>query len=299
MSATHALASRRASLLYFCLHAPEVTEMKKLLMLLVGFPWAVGATTASDNYIFNASQPLVIVTQKGEFAPFGGSELGNVGDQTGREIIDKRMAKRVQQLWRYSESGSPERVSAIIKADYVGCDRSLVVQTEGGDSGVLYSTRPIRSIPFSLADADLKRARDEGRRLLSDALRHRKVTSDWIAELLEGATVTPVRVRAWRSPMLVVTTNGERKERTLSAFLIASLAKDGRYALLEKTVEIGSASDSEGYAGTWDLGLHVDLNGDGDEELLMFHGAYESFSAVLMQWDGKKWREVASNGGGC
>lgn len=267
-----------------------------LLFVLV---FVGNAEATPTNYVFYGSRPLVIVTAKGEFVPLSEADLGRFDDETGRESINKRMAQRVRQLWVYSPSGAPVRVSASIKADYVGCDRSLVIETEYADSKDLLSTRPIRSTPFGLPDIEQGAMLEQGKRLLARALQEIELTPEWIAELLESATITPVRGHANEAPILVITANGEREQRTLTAFLSASLAKGGRYAVSDKTIAFGGASDSDGYAGSWELGLHVDLNGDGAEELLVLRTGYESFSAVLMQWDGKTWREVASNGGGC
>jgi hypothetical protein len=45
--------------------------------------------------------------------------------------------------------------------------------------------------------------------------------------------------------------------------------------------------------------MHLDLDGDGNEELLFEGVHYESFENSLLHLDGREWKDVGGNGGGC
>ncbi|WP_341677321.1 hypothetical protein [Niveibacterium sp. SC-1] len=273
-----------------------IVRLGVLLGLAALTQWAQAGPA---NYIFYASQPLVMVTEGGDFASFSESDLGQRDDDSGRFRKNERLAKKFRKLWVYSETGSPSQVGASIGEDYVGCELAAVIKTEYEVAGSLLSSRPVRARHREMREGDLQRMVADGKRLLAAALRRHKVPAVRIARAVETTEVMPVHLDGKGATALALAANLGDAQQTLSALLIAMPGKDGRYAISREEVSVGGASDSEDYAGEWKLGAHLDLNEDGAEELLLDHSGYESFSTLLWHWDGREWRDVGRNGGGC
>lgn len=268
------------------------------LLGLVGAGFAAVPALAADNYIFYGGVPLMTVAKDGAISPLA---LGvDDGRQMGHSVVDKRIARRIKTLWTYPETGKPSRVELVgIKVDNnYGCTEGDSIQVQPETAGLL------TSIPLGRREAGPLPARAEalqrlGRQLLDKALADAGVGRAWRGRLREIAAIRPLRLRAGQQESLIVTANDEWKQRSLTVFLIAEPDAGGKYAFTEKTVNLGSPSDSEGFAGTHEYLEHADVTGDGVAEIFIARSAYESFDTSVLQWDGRKWEVVAGAGGGC
>jgi hypothetical protein len=254
------------------------------------------ASTYAQNYIFLSGQPLVAVSGKGEFERFS---LGEYDSEQSRYVSDAQMVEAVRSLWFYETGSTTEKVAAKIEEDYVGCDRSLVLKVEDHYQSDLLSTKPLpqrKATPAGWGDGDYK---STGRSLLSGLLRKERVSGRWIKRLLAKAKVTEVYMASGKSSALVITTNESHGDKSFAAQIIANRNAAGKYAMSEKYVNRGGREDQDSFSGTQQLIMHLDLDGDGNEELLFERMQYESFGTSLLQWDGREWRDVGGNGGGC
>ena len=111
--------------------------------------------------------------------------------------------------------------------------------------------------------------------------------------------MTPIDIFHGKQSAMVVAVSDERGGKSMMAFLIANPDDHGGYVLSFEDVKSGDASDSEGYAGTAELAMHIDLNGDGIEELIIRKTGYETFDFSLLGWDGHQWFDISGGGGGC
>jgi hypothetical protein len=272
------------------------TNMTLTSKLLGGLAMVLSTFTAhAGNYIFFAQQPLVLVSDSRELSSF---QLSKADDDGDRLEVDKRLAASIGTLWAYGAGGTARKVKARVLEGYLGCDRSLVVETEDKDYGGLLSSRRLSIREVEVAAKSLESLTARGRELLSIALQKKKLTPKLRSALLQSVTVTPVAVSARAEMTLVISSNVEVNEATATAFLIADPDGRGKYDITREDVQTGSASDSEGYAGMMEFVLHADVDGDGVEELLVRRAAYETFEVILLRRGGG-WSEVASVGGGC
>jgi hypothetical protein len=249
------------------------------LVLLLCMAMFVCSNANAENYIFYNKQPLVAVSGKGDFSGFSITADGNVPDQ--------EMLKKI---------GTLDGMPLSFKVDYIGCDEEVVLDTN--DNGLL-SSQPLNFKKTDLSKETILALEKQGRELLSSVLKAKGLSAKWIAEILKVAEVKPVTVLPNQAPSLVITANHENNEKTVTALLVAMPTKQGKYVIKYQKVATGSPSDSEGFAGTYELVLHVDMDGDNIEELLFDYAAYESFGNFLLYWDGAKWIDLGGNSGGC
>lgn len=253
----------------------------------------VSHSAFAANYIVYNNQPLIMVSDKREFLPFA---LGSFDDARGRYAIDKKVARTIANLWYYDAGREPGQTSAKVEHGYIGCDEGLVVNAGYSGSGFL-STKPL---PVKIGPTALPQSLvDQSRRLFAATLRKYKLSAPLPAGMINKLEVTSVALGRGKREALVMTAKEETPEHSAMAFLIAMPKGPDGYVVSREDVREGSASDSEGYAGYAELALHVDVDGDGIEELLVQRGAYETFDASLLRWQGNAWEEIASNGGGC
>ncbi len=252
---------------------------------------------AASNLIFYGQQPLVKVSAKGEFSSFA---LGHYDTSTGEDVIDQRLARKISTLWYYPAAGPAFQVRASIRQGWIGCDKALIVKSDfpAVDTPLL-TLRPLRGkVTTTLRQPDRSQLQ-QGKQLLTTALQRANLSAATQASVLEQAQITPVVHASRQLSSLVIAAAYDNDTESVNALLIATRDKHGHYGLISSSVETGTASDSDGYAGRSALVLHADLNGDGTEELLLNDSAYESFGVNLLQWDGSQWQAVAGNGGGC
>ncbi len=271
-----------------------MTSIKKIFAALSALALCVGAE--ANNYIFFGQQPLAVVSAKGDFDSF---ELGTSADDGSRFVIDKRLAASIGTLWMYATEGDAQKTKAKVVSGYAGCDHALVVETEDTDYRGLLSSKRLRMSSAAPSGASAGALEARGRGLLSAALKKHKLAPRRIASLLKNAIVTPVAVFPKGPVSLVISANDELNDQTATAFVVATPDARGQHVVSKEDVRIGTASDSEGDAGTMELAAHADFDGDGVEELLIRQSAYESFGVDLLRWNGSGWESVASNGGGC
>lgn len=273
---------------------PEKKWLRTTGLVLSTLMFCVGAE--ANNYVFFDQQPLAVVSAKGDFESF---ELGTSDEDGSRMVIDKRLAASLGTLWMYPAAGDAQRTKSKVVSGYAGCDHALLVETEDKDyRGLLSSKRlPVASAPLSKASASALQG--QGRELLSASLKKHKLSPQRIASLLKNATVTPVVIAPKGPVSLVISASDELNNRTATAFLVATPDARGHHVVSKEDVRTGTASDSEGYAGTMELAAHADFDGDGVQELVVRQSAYESFGVHLWRWSGSEWVSVASNGGGC
>jgi hypothetical protein len=236
----------------------------------------------SGNYIFYGNQPLVVVSGKGSFSSFGIE--GH--DDYGRLVPDEDLLEEIEK----------DGFTVSIKRGAIGCSEGLVIEA-GTDE--LLSSKPLSFKNTIFPRASVAALERQGKALLSSVLRSNHVDSKWNAEVLKAATIKPIAILPNKRPSIVITANHELNEKTISVLLIAMPLKNGKYAIKHQSLGIGGPSDNEDFSGSVELVEHVDVDGDNIEELLFNRTAYESFGTVLLHWNGKKWIEVASNGGGC
>jgi hypothetical protein len=264
----------------------------QLLNMGFFFSTILAFAAQASNYIFLGQQPLTMVSDNGEFSSF---ELGHYDETLKRYVIDNLLNRRIETLWHYRDDGKPLQISANIEKGYIGCDEGLVVNTGDRQAGLLSSKRLSVGWPSSTQKSRV----EEGRRLLASTLRKYKLSDQVIVRMIEKAEVTLVEIGWNKKYALVVTATDETHKQTAMAFLIATSDDHGGYLISREDVRTGGASDSEGYAGAVELFLHSDLDGDGAEEILIRHSAYETFGAYLLRWDGISWQEISSISGGC
>jgi hypothetical protein len=234
-----------------------------------------------------------VISDLGEFSSF---ELGRYDETREEFVINTSVHSQIQTLWQYNEYGEPEQTSATIMTGYIGCDRGLVVNTPDEQIGFLSS----KQLFLKTGSATHKKALYKfGNKLLASTLRKHKIPNPVSARLIKNAEVTPVVIGPDKPDALAITAIDKNDEKTAMAFVIATPDDQGSYLINLEDVRTGGPSDSEGYAGDIEIFLRSDLDGDGAEEILIRHSAYETFGTYLLRWDGKSWQEIADVGGGC
>ena len=93
---------------------------------------------------------------------------------------------------------------------------------------------------------------------------------------------------------------GSQAEQTVSVFMVLTPAHGGHYIKTMNEVLVGAHSDTEGYAGAFTLSDQIDVDGDGEEELIITKTDYESYAAHVYRRAGSKWLIMGGGeGGGC
>ena len=260
---------------------------KVVLALLLMF---TGISSMANSYFFFGQFPLIMVSDSGNFSNF------RLGDDD--LVIDQKISKKLKRLWSYSDSKHPHPVTGRIAKRYLGCDESLVIEASDGSRGLL-ATKRMRVFPTTLSEGLTNALDSQGRQLLAMSLQTHKFDSQWSEQLIKRAKVTPIDISHGKESSLVVTVSNETGGKSMMALLIAIPDDRSGYVFSFEEVKIGEASDGEGYAGTAELAMHVDLDGDGVEELILKRTGYESFDFDLLRWDGHQWLGISGGGGGC
>lgn len=265
--------------------------MRQLLLILAAL--SLAPTSWAGNHIFYNAEPLTAISNRGQFSGF---KLAGY-DELGHAAIDQQLAEKFRKLWVYAPDETPYRIEAQVKEGYVGCDQSWLIETPFPVTGLLSSQRlPSQRLHSPATDPAVI---GQAREILASVLKKHRLSPRWILRILGNTQAMPIASRAGADEFLAVAANDEFRDRSITVFLLTRKNKAGRPVVLEERFSTGGPADSEAYAGTLELVLHGDLDGDGFEEILIKTDAYESFGVSLLRWNGKRWETVGGNGGGC
>lgn len=256
----------------------------------------IHTNAVAENYVFYNEQALAKISDTGEVSQL---DLGIWDSEREEYVINPELKEKITALWYYSHGNAPSQSEVKIIEDYAGCDKSLFVKSSYGDARGLHSYNLLPTQKSKLSEAAYRRTQAQGKRLLLAVLNKQKINANWRALLLKKSEITPTTIHNDRPRFIVISAADEMNEETKSIFIIALINSNGRYRISHQSISEGSASNSDGSAITDSLVGNLDLNNDNVDELFINRVGYEGYGTVLTQWNGKRWIEVAMNGGGC
>lgn len=269
----------------------------KLKLLLILWALTISLTAAADNHIFFNGSPVLTINAEGNFDALS---LGMEGED-GHRQIKQELTRSLELLYRPgSEIGL--KVKAFKLDPDIGCSEPDVLQLVDDQStdGVLSSTpllAPLQKQPYGLTAAQRQIARAHLRLSLGQ---FKGISAAWRKQLVTQAEVVAIKLGALNQPSLVVSVAGSQADQTASVFMVLTPTHGGHYIRTMNEVLVGAHSDTDEYAGAFTLSDHIDVDGDGEEELIITKTDYESYSTRVYRRAGAKWLIIGGGaGGGC
>lgn len=252
----------------------------------------------ADNHIFFHGSPMVTVKTKGGFEAF---ELSEYSDE-GHAYVKPEIERAVQLLYAPGNS-SGIKVEGFRIDPGIGCiepDRVLLVDSTSTD-GVL-STRPLPRPRFPGTQSANLSQLEQARPVLQKVLKTIKKLSKSDRTLLSAnAVVNVARLDTSGKVSFIIESEVDvNRRKGLSMLAILTSGASGRLVATYSDIRKGTASDSDGYAGSQTLIDHIDLDGDGLDEIFIAVRGYESSEIKVFTRHRQGWAEVATGGAaGC
>jgi hypothetical protein len=265
-----------------------------LIACVLGWHMAAQA----DNHVFINGAPLLTVKARGVF------EALEIGEETpsGQRRVRPQIQRQIKQLYTPG-SAAAWPVQRFVLDPGMGCVAPDRVELSDGFStdGVL-STKALPAPFQAQSQAAAPALRQQALSALATTLKaHQDVPARWYTRLQREATVDEIVLDRSGRPSLVLQTQHEQTgQRAVTVMMVLSPQASGGYRTTLAEVRAGGASDSDGYGGSWALQAHVDLDGDGEEELIVSESGYEWASTLVLRRRGQTWLQVVSAAGaGC
>lgn len=272
------------------------TSTRQLAFALL---FAIHSAAIADNHIFYNGAPLLTVTRTGSLEPLSLTESNGLD----KPRVMPALKRAIKSLFAPGETRTDRRVIGFKIDPGYGCTEpdQVILSDKLPTDGVL-STKPLAAPKHPGVTRANPHQRQQAVTALDTVLRNEKsLSSQQRDQLIKSASINVVKLDASGLSNFIVEAELQAQgAASVNMMIILTPDKSGKLNPTFTDVRIGGPSDSDGYAGRQSFVDHIDLDGDGVDELLVSHTGYESASIKVYQRQGPAWVEVADGvGTGC
>lgn len=266
-------------------------SLRSLLLCAFTAFFVLQSAALADNHIFFNGAPMLSVKRQGVFEPLELVERNGID----KPRVTPATRRAIRTLYAPGQAHGTT-VQGFALDPGVGCtepDRVILSDSLSTD-GVL-STKPLHLPQYPGTQSTTPDQRSQVLSVLNSILQKEKGLSKQNRALLRTQAVIKAAMldKSGATSFIVEAEVDANSRTTISLLLILTPSTSGHLSATYSDIRKGGPSDSDGYAGQQSFVDHIDLDGDGQDEIFVSETGYESGGIKVFTRRDQSWVQIA------